>query len=269
MGQAGQPVVGEYAPQLFARLALNNYVLPFGYVSAGAAYAYNGAGLYTGNSFGASAALTSEVLPDKLHVPVGISFVYHEKNIDPLAGYSGISLGANTSGMRETLRIGYAAAAQLVQGAGLAGKPKTIGSLSVSGSYSSIAHLYRDPVNLMNLGIDAQYYLLPGLYLGGGFILGTLNDFTWQTREDVSSANDDFYREYSLAENMGYEFYIGVDVMSSLRFSVGYAQLKGLSMNHGLESIQSGMVKLRQSGTSVSDMLWETRGIYMLTKISL
>ena len=124
-------------------------------------------------------------------------------------------------------------------------------------------------INIFALGIDGQYSILNNLYLGGGLTLGTLTELTWQTSEGVGAALDDFYREFSLAENYGYELYLGVDVVPGVKLSLGFANFKGLSMNRGLESIQTGMVKLRQVDTAVSDMLWETKAAYVLTNIRL
>ncbi len=268
MGNHGQPVVGEYAPQLIARLGLNNYVLPFGRTSIGLAYAVNGAGIYSGHSFGGSAVLDIDVMPNTITVPISAGAAYYEKNIDALAGFAGLDTGANTTGIRDTLRVGSAIGIRHIRsgGAFLRG-PMVLAEATVSGSYSRVSHIYRDPVEVMNLGIDGRYNLPSNLFVGGGLMVGTLTDAVWRTSEGV--VEESFYREYSPADHLGYELYGGVDIVGSARFIVGYAHMKGLSMNYGLESIPGGMVKYRQSGTAVADMLWETRSIYVLTTITL
>ena len=126
-----------------------------------------------------------------------------------------------------------------------------------------IEHIYRDPLSVIGVAIDGQYHLIRGIYVGGGFVLGTVTAATWQTSSDVSSELDDYANTFKLAENFGYEAYVGIDVLSSARVSIGFANMRGLAMNYGLESINSGLVKYRQPGTSLADQLWQTMGIYV------
>lgn len=265
----GRPVVGEYATQAFAGLSLNNYQLPFGFVSAAINYALNGAGIYSGHSAGAYMTLVTRPVPDRIHVPIAVSGAFYEKNIDVLAAMADASERRTTS-LRNTIKAGAAVGVQYY-GRGFAGfgEPVPTADLTISGSYSNVDHIYRDPINLISLGIDGEYSVLQNLYLGGGAVLGTLTDVTWETSDGVSSAFDNFSHVFTLAENFGYEAYLGFEFFQNVKMSIGFANMRGLSINRGLESMQSGMVKLRQEGTATADRLYETRGVFVRTTIKL
>lgn len=269
ISEHGKIVVGEYAPVLFANIGLNNYVLPRGVLSLGASYVMNGNGIYSGNSIGASAEFISEVVSDKLYLPVSVNFAMFEKNIDAICATSGNSLLVDTTDFRETIQVAGALGLQYIkQTFGLLGVPNITANLTLSGSFSSIGHLYRDTLNIIGLAIESQYYINPKIYIGGGFVLGTISDITWQTTKDIPSSKDDYNHTFSLTDNFGYEVYAGLDFLGFSKLSIGFSHKKGLAMNYGLETIQNGMVKYRQSESELSDELWETMGIFMRASIA-
>jgi hypothetical protein len=266
----GKPVIGEFAPQLFGQLVLDGYVLPFGILSAAAGYAYNGAGIYSGHSTGASSQLAIQFESGTLQVPVSAGFSFHEKNIDVLGAATGNTLDIDTTDFRHTMRAGVAVGLQYSpRMIGVLGAQRVVGDLSLSGSFTNVRHIYRDPVSVFGLALDGQYLLTRNIYVGGGAVLGTLGNVTWQTRADVPPVLDDYSHTFTLAQNFGYEAYVGVDVLDSARVSIGFVNMRGLALNYGLESIQSGLVKYRQPGTAISDELWETMGVYILTSVRL
>lgn len=277
--QHGNEVLGEYAPQFFADLTLKRLVLSFGTFSASASYAYNAHGFYTGHSTGGSLLVDAALIPGKLFLPVSVSGAFYEKNIDLLGGASesatyelidGTPFSNDTTDFRGSWKIGFAAGIHYVpQTFGIAGPPKNGAKLIVSGAYSSIGHIYRDTLTLFSLAIDGQYHITPKIYIGGGFILGTLGDATWKTSDSVSTALDDYNHTFALADNFGYEAYAGFDFLGFGTISVGFAQKKGLSMNYGIESNQSGLVSFSQKDSTLVEELWETKALFVKATIQL
>lgn len=270
ISEHGKIVVGEYAPQLFVNLALNNYVLPKGMFSFGVGYAMNSNGFYTGNAISASTLYKSTLVENKLVLPVSLSFAMTDKNIDVFTGSTDNSIDVDTTAFRNTLQVaGSVGIQKLRKGFGTIGEPMKDAVLTISGSFNQIDHLYRDSINIINLGLDGKYYINPKIYVGGGAVLGTLTDVTWQTSADVSSSKDDFNHTFTLMENYGYEAYAGLDFLGGANLILGFSQKKGLAMNYGLESTNAGMVKYKQAGTEMADNLWETMGIFLKATISL
>lgn len=253
----GKVVVGEYAPQLFASLKLNRYVLPFGVLSAEGVYALNGAGIYSGHSYGGAVLLDTNIVPFVLTVPVGAAVAVYEKNIDALGAQTGTGLADSTIDFRTTLRAGLGLGIRYVD------IYVKSAELHVGGSFTRIEHLYRDPISLIGLAADGRFSYRERFFVGGGAVLGTLQDVTWSTREDVPSMFDDFSRTFTLAQNFGYEVYGGVNIGSKVSVTLGMNNNKGLAMNYGLESVKDGLIKYRQKDTAAADRLYETFGVFM------
>lgn len=266
----GKDVVGEYAPQLFVNLALNNYVVPAGMFSLGVGYAMNSNGFYTGNAISASTLFKTTLIENQLELPVSVSFAMTDKNFDVLTGSTdSSSADLDTTDFRNSTQIsGSIGLHKLRKGFGTIGEPMKDAVLNISGSYNQINHIYRDPINIINLGLDAKYYINPKVYLGGGALLGTLTEVTWETSED-SLTEEDHYYTFTLEENYGYEVYAGLDFLGGANLIIGFSQKKGLAMNHGLESLNAGMVKYKQPDTETAEDLWETMGIFLKATISL
>lgn len=269
ISEHGKIVVGEYSPVLYVNIGLNNYVLESGVLSVSASYVMNGDGIYSGNSIGASAKFEPEIVVKKLLLPISIDFAMYEKNIDALGGSSDNSLTVDTTDFRETIRVGAAVGLQyLRQTFGQLGRPSIDFDVTLSGSYNTVGHLYRDTLNVINLAIESQYYFNPKVFIGGGAILGTISDVTWETTEGISSSKDDYKHTFTLADNFGYEVYAGLDFLGFSKLTLGFAHKQGLSMNYGLETLQNGMIKYRQPGSDLSEELWETMGIFMRATIA-
>jgi hypothetical protein len=252
MSSHGQPVIGEYDWRLFSSLKLANYVLPFGVISAEGIYTYNGAGIYSGHSFGASALLNLTIVPELLSVPIGAGFAFYDKNIDALAGDVWIDF-------RNTIRAG----------AGLGARfdiPFTVSAaLNFGGSFTYINHIYREPISIFGLCVDGKCTAFDSFFIGAGAVLGTLTDVVWQTRSDVSSMYDDFRYTFSPLQNFGYEVYTGINFGTKCSITMGMNNNKGLAMNYTLESFKDGEIKYRQKDAE----LYETFSVYLKTTLKM
>jgi hypothetical protein len=272
----GKIVLGEYDWQLFASLKLNGLALPFGALSAEGVYTYNGAGIYSGHSFGASVLLTPKIFLEQeisaeevtsstptLAFPIGLSFAFYDKNIDALGASVGTDLTNSTVDFRNTIRAGAALGAKLVV-------PYVVAAdLTFAGSYTYMNHIYRDPISLIGLSVDGKLTYADQYFIGGGLILGTIGDVTWQTSSGVASGLDDYRHTFTLAQNLGYEAYLGINIGSKCRITLGMNNNKGLAMNYGLESIKDGEIKYRQKNTDTADGLFETFGVYLKATLTL
>jgi hypothetical protein len=272
IGSHGQGVIGSYAPQVFAALKLNGYSLPFGLLSAEAVYTLNGAGIYSGNSFGASAVLALSLLPENedmatLTLPVSLGGAYYAKNIDLLGGTTGsdgsIVAGADTTDFRDTIKAGLGAGLKYVVPYAMAAE------LNLAGSYTSVQHIYRDPVSFIGASLDGKFTYLDTVFAGGGLVLGTLATAKWATKSGVTSILDDFHHSYTLADNLGWEAFVGLNAGTKCSIVLGANENKGLSMNYGLESLREGETKFRQKGSASSDYRFETFGIFLKTTFKM
>jgi hypothetical protein len=253
----GKVVLGEYAPQLLASLKLDKYVLPFGVLSAEGMYALNGAGIYSGHSYGASFLLDTNIIPFVLTVPVGAGVAVYEKNIDALGAQTGTGLADATIDFRNTIRAGFGLGIRYVDIYVKAAE------FHLGGSFTRIEHMYRNPISLIGVAADGRFSYRERFFIGGGAILGTVSDVTWSTREGVSSMFDDYSRTFKPEQNFGYEVYGGVNIGSKVGFTLGVNNNKGLTMNYGLESVKDGLIKYRQKNTEAADRLYETFGVFM------
>ncbi len=256
MSSHGLPVIGEYDWRLFSSLKLSNYVLPFGVFSAEGIYTYNGAGIYSGHSFGASTLLDITIIPELLSIPVGAGFAFYDKNIDTLAG----EVWAD---FRNTIRAG----------AGLGARfdiPFTVSAaLNFGGSFTYINHIYREPISIFGLCVDGKCTAFDSFFIGAGVVLGTLTDVVWQTRSDVSSMYDDYRHTFTLPQNLGFEAYTGINIGTKCSITMGVNNNKGLSMNYALESVKDGEYKYRQKDTAAADGLYETFSVYLKTTLKM
>jgi hypothetical protein len=253
----GKVVIGEYAPQLLATLRLENYLLPLGLLSAEAVYTMNGAGIYSGNSLGASASLSLPLVPSRLNLPLGIEFAYHEKNVDALGASTGSGLLDSSTDFRGTMRAGFGAGIKYAVPYGSSAEA------SLGLSWTRVEHIYRDPVQFIGLSFDARYNPQNSFFVGGGVILGTLADVTWATRAGVPTLYDNYRHVFSLLQNFGLEAYAGMNVGQKSSVVIGANDNRGLAMNYGLESLRDGEVKFRQKGSTAGDGLYETFGVYV------
>jgi hypothetical protein len=255
----GQPVLGEYAPQLYASLKLHELgFLGNSKVSAELLWALNGANIYSGHSAGGSLRYAFTALPGTLTIPVGLSFGWYQKNIDILSGTADTAQDRATTDMREALSFGYAAGARFSSG-------PIAADMNIAGAVSSIGHIYRDTLTIASLSLDAQFTYNNTFFVGGGVIFGTLGDAEWKTSASVSAALDGggYTHTFSLPENLGYEVYGGVKFPYNCRVIVGFNQNKGLAMNYTLESRPDGQIKYKQAGTAAGDSMLETGGLFI------
>ncbi|MDR0374628.1 MAG: hypothetical protein LBH85_02775 [Treponema sp.] len=251
----GLPVMGKYAPSLFASLKLHDINITGNPLSAEALYVLNGANIYSGHSLGFAARYTVDAAPS-VSVPVGFSVGWFEKNIDVLSGTASIAQANATTNFRNTLAAGFGAGLRLTSG-------DIEVSANLAGAYYGIEHIYRDPLSIISLSIDAQCTYKNRFLFGAGFVAGTLADALWQTAPGVSSNDDNYSFTFTLAENYGFEVYAGVKFVNNGRFIVGFNTNKGLTMNTTLESRADGQIKYRQLDTSnPSNDIFETSGLF-------
>jgi hypothetical protein len=262
----GSVVVGEYAPQLFASVRLEDFNLAGNMLSAEFDYALNGADIYSGNSIGG--AFRFVLNPNaQIKIPLGLSIGWFEKNIDVLSGTVGAITGVrDTTSMRDTIAAGIASGLQWTVNDAIRV------DANLAGAFYNINHIYRDPLSIISLSLDAQFAYKQFIF-GAGFIAGSLTtDAVWQTKTDVNPADDanGFKKTFSFAENMGYEIYTGLKFIPFERagkkmdgkFIIGFNQNKGISMNNTLESRADGQIKYRQVDSESGDML-ETGGLFV------
>ena len=260
----GLPVLGEYAPQFMAYLRTWNLDLGGGHFSGELIYGQNVSDIYSGNSFGAGLRYNLPAM-DTLSIPIGLGFVWHEKNIDLL------SSSASTEQNRETFDFRSTIGGALSLGARFSsGDIRVDGNLA--GVLTMIEHIYRDPLQIISLSFDLEF-TLDRVFLGCGFIAGTLTDARWQTKPDTESTNygaldgGGFDRTFTFVDNLGYEVYLGLNLLNNCRLVIGFNQNKGIAMNYGLESKAEGQMKYQLAGSDLPGS-YETGGLFMKFAVS-
>jgi len=254
----GQLVLGEYAPQFMGFLRFTELDLAGGRLNAEAVYGQNVADIYSGHSAGVD---LTYVLPvgDSLSLPVGLGFIWHEKNIDMLSRSASSEMGKGTIDFRNTLGTALALGARF--------KTDSIwidGNLV--GVFSQIEHIYRDPLQIISGSAEVQLTFLERYFLGGGFIAGTLMDAQWKTKDDPSAIQKDTVIDhtFSFADNFGYEVYGGLNLWNNSRFVIGFNQNKGIAMNYNAENKAEGLMKYRLAGSESSLYpQYETGGLFL------
>jgi len=283
VGHHGTPPHDElYALPLFAALRMRGMETPFGSLYAEAVYALNAEDIFSGHNFGLDGRWDIRIPGmDNMIVPLGLGIAFLEKNIDPMARaahahdndnalsnrpYHHLNPGRNynfaTVSFRRSLRLGA--------GLGLrwAPTPGLNTEFNLGYSYSQIAHIYRDTITLNSLSFDTRVTFNGNFFIGGGVFLGTLGDVEWRTSEGVDPNREEgFLHVFRLAENMGFEVHAGLN-MGRSRLVFGYNMNRGLSMNHGIETMSDAQIIYRQRGSAVADDLFETGGFFTKLVIS-
>jgi hypothetical protein len=256
MQDHGIPVPDKYAPQIFAALKMRELETPAGALSAEILYGNNVSNIYSGNAIGFS-ALYNIGISDDIKIPVGIMAGYYEKNIDLLANAAVVpEKGDNTMNFRDTFSAGLGAGLRLTA---------DIFNLdfNLAGTYNSIKHYYRNDLSIIKASADLLFTVNKNYFLGGGIIAGSLIDANWKTRDDADSTKDEYDHTFTLADNLGYEVYAGINLAKAGKFVIGFNQNKGLSLNNMLEAKVDGQMKYKQSDTEWKDRLIEAGGLYI------
>jgi len=258
----GMPVLGEYAPQFIASLRFKDVDLADSRLNAEVIYSQNIADIYSGHSVGVDAGYSVPIkgtMGNTLSIPLGLGFVWHEKNIDLLSRTASYEQGKETISFRNTLSAALAVGARFKTGnIGLDG--------NLAGIFTHIEHIYRDPLQVISAALEVQLTFLDRYFLGGGFVAGTLADTRWKTKDDPKYGPLDgggFDRTFSFADNFGYEVYGGINLWNNCRFVIGFNQNKGIAMNYNLENKPEGQMKYRLAGSELSDPQYEAGGFYL------
>jgi len=255
MEDHGIPVPDKYAPQIFASLKMQNLEFSSVALSAEVLYGNNVSNIYSGNAIGFS-TLCSIGINDNIKVPIGLLVSYYEKNIDMLANAAVVpEKGDNTMNFRDSLSFGL--------GTGLRLTTDFINvDFNLAGTYNSIKHYYRNDLEIIKFSADAMVTISKSYFIGGGIILGTVNDVNWKTRDDADITKDEYDHTFTLADNLGYEVYGGINLSKAGKIVIGFNQNKGLSLNNMLEAKVDGQMKYKQFETEWKDRLIEAGGLY-------
>jgi hypothetical protein len=273
-GVHGKPSLEEkYDIPMHLALRMKNLNTPLGAVSAELLYVYNAENIYSGSNFGADLGWEI-VIPalDPLKIPIGLCFALYEKNIDPFASTALNTENKNyvsvlhendhdTISFRRSLRIGG--------GLGTRYAVQDFNAeINLGYSYSQIAHIYRDTLNINSLSADLRLTFFDKYFIGGGVYVGTLGEVEWKTGDgtDITLENG-YIRVFKPEENIGFEVFGGF-IFGKSRLAVGYNCNKGISMNHSIESIPEAQIKYRQKDTLMADGLFETGGVFIKLVIS-
>jgi hypothetical protein len=261
----GAPVLGEYAPQFMAYIRTWNLDLGGGHFSGELIYGQNVSDIYSGNSIGAAFRYNLPAIPDTLSIPIGLGFVWHEKNIDLLSNSASNSQGRETIDFRSTIGGALSLGARFNSG-----DIRIDGNLA--GVFTLIEHIYRDPLQIISLSFDLEF-AYDRVFLGCGFIAGSLTDARWQTKPDTATTNygaldgGGYDRTFTFADNMGYEVYLGLNLFRNCRLIIGFNQNKGIAMNYGLESKAEGQMKYQLADSDLPGS-YETGGVFMKFAVS-
>jgi len=255
MQDHGIPVPDKYAPQIFTGLKMQGLTFPAGDLSAEILYGNNVSNIYSGNAIGFS-TLFALGINENLKVPIGLLAAYYEKNIDLLANAAVVpEKGDNTMNFRDTFSAGL--------GTGLRLTADIIDlDFNLAGTYNSIKHYYRNDLSIIKLSADMLFTINQNYFIGGGIIAGTIKDENWKTRDDADNTKDEYDHTFTLADNLGYEVYAGINLSKTGRFVIGFNQNKGLSLNNMLEAKVEGQMKYKQLDTEWKDRLIEAGGLY-------
>ncbi|MDR1787404.1 MAG: hypothetical protein LBR16_03015 [Treponema sp.] len=245
VGPHGNPVVGQYAEQLLGLVKLQDLKLPAGTLKAEAGFGTNVSKVYSGYAAGLSVGYEVP-LSEKMSLPLGLSAVYFQKNIDLLsrtAGADSEQAWGNTYNFRDTVSGGLGLGFRL-------NESRYALAANVGSTYTYVTHYYQEPISVLKLSVDALFTWDDRYFVGGGFIAGTLGDVEWKMKSGVSAAVG-IDHTFKFAENFGYEVYTGVKLGTG-RFVLGFNENRGLALNHMLEARTDGQIKVRQK-----DSLWD------------
>jgi len=255
MEDHGIPVPDKYAPQIFTSIKMHKFEIPAGDLSAEILYGNNVSNIYSGHAVGFS-TLYSLGIGDNIKVPIGLLASYYQKNIDVLANAAVVpEKGDNTMNFRDSISVGL--------GTGLRLESDAFDlSFNFGGTYNFIKHYYRNDLSIIKLSADTMFTFSKMYFIGGGIIAGTINDVNWKTRDDADPTKDEYDHTFTLADNLGYEIYVGINLSKSGKFVIGFNQNKGLSLNNMLETKVEGQMKYKQLDTEWKDRLIEAGGLY-------
>jgi hypothetical protein len=259
----GYPVLGEYAPNFMGFIRLTKLDLGVGQLNGELAYGMNVADIYSGNSFGAGFSFNLAAIADTLDVPIGLGFVWHEKNIDLLSKSASVERDRETYDFRNTLSAALSA--------GVRFQSSIVNvDVNIAGVLTRVQHIYRDPLQIISASLDLQATFLERYFIGGGAVFGTLTSANWKTKDDPKFDPYAFDHTFKLLDNMGFEVYGGLNLGKKYRFIIGFNQNKGIAMNYNIENKAEGQMKYQLAGWDGDGFkLYETGGFFLKFMMSL
>jgi len=260
----GNKVLNEYAPQFILALTLRGIstIEALKKLNVELLYGQNVSNIYSGNSFGLSAAYPI-VISDSLSIPIGLTFAYFEKNVDML-GNAAVADPVATAGNTTTMDFRDTLGAAL--GVGLRTNINLLDlEFNLAGAYNMVKSVYRTDLNIIRLSADTMITYDKKFFLGGGVFFGTLSDVEWKTTDEAlaQQKETDYEHIFTLAQNMGYEIYAGLNLTPNGKFVIGFNDNKGLSLNNMLEAKTEGQMKYKQKDSNwAQDKLAQAGGLY-------
>ncbi|MDR2543871.1 MAG: hypothetical protein LBC80_10555 [Treponema sp.] len=252
----GNIVLNEYAPQAFLLAQFTDMEVGGNKLNAEVAYGFNVSGIDSGHSAGFSSRYTLDGIADNISLPIGLAFVFHQRNIDVLGKAAVYAPPVTTASMRTNISAALGTGLRYTL-------PDYDVELNLAGTFNMVDHYYRDSLQIIRLSLDTMVTIQEHFFVGGGFIAGTLLDAQWKTKASAAD-KEDFDHTFTFMQNFGYEVYGGINFRNSGKFVIGFNQNKGLSLNHMLEARPDAQIKYKQKDTewTTSDRLVEAGGLY-------
>ena len=259
MSKHGNEVLNEYAPQFLIGVRAQNLLDA---ANVELLYGQNVSNIYSGHAAGFSANYKVDI-NDGLSIPIGLSFAFHEKNID-LLGQAAVVPSASTT----VTTIDFRESMGIALGTGVRFKTDLFNvDFNLAGAFNNIKHIYRNDLNIIKLSTDTMFTWDGKFFVGGGAIFGTLADAKWETTDEaMANQGESFFSHvFTLAENVGFEVYGGINLSPASKFVIGFNQNKGISLNNMLEARHEAQMKYKQVDSSWSQSmgLAEAGGLYL------
>ena len=254
----GNIVLNEFAPQFLLGLRL----LDFNNINAELLYGQNVSNIYSGHAIGFSGRMRFDI-EDNFSIPLGLSFAFHEKNID-LLGQAAIAEDLKWPNATSTLTtMDFRESFGVALGTGVRYKADVFNAeFNLAGSYNLIKHYYRNDLSVIKLSLDTMFTFMNHYFVGGGLIFGSLTNAEWYTRDGIT--DDDYNHTFAPSENFGYELYAGLNFSNIGKFVIGFNQNRGISLNNMLEARHEGQIKFKQIDSNWgTDQLAEAGGLYI------
>jgi hypothetical protein len=250
----------DYDSQLLAMIKMRELELGGGNLFAEILYGNNiGGDINSGNSFGFSARYNIGV-NNEIIIPIGLIFGYFEKNIDILAHTAVNNKERGTVRFRDNINIGLGTGIQY-------DNEQFRLDVNLGAAYNIIKHYYRDDIQILKLSLDTIFTWDKKVFVGAGFLAGTLYDVRWKTKDDTDPTLDSngFDHTFTFGNNYAFEVFAGLNLSNNSKFVIGFNRNMGLTLNNMIEAKVEGQVKYKQPDTNWdnNNQLIEAGGLYV------